>query len=152
MFQAYSAGKNIYSVDMMFSYIEIYKPKYKRVKVKKLLNNLELNCWGDPKKGRHYSPIMVIKDPSKKKYERDVERILNADLSYPIITNGKYVIDGIHRLTKAYLDDAERIKVYRFSNKQLAKFIINTNGDWDQVSQLTTFNYISLFHNRFTRK
>ena len=41
--------KNIYSIDMIFAYINLYKPKYIKVNVKDYLSTLELNCWGNPK-------------------------------------------------------------------------------------------------------
>lgn len=51
MVRTYSNGRKIYSVDMMFEYINIYKPKSKYIYITPtLLKNLEYKGWGDPKK------------------------------------------------------------------------------------------------------
>ena len=49
-YQTFSNNKNIYSVDMMFAYINIFKPKSIKIPISELLKNLEGKSWGDPKK------------------------------------------------------------------------------------------------------
>jgi hypothetical protein len=45
--QIFSDNKKIYSVDMMFAYINIFKPTYTKIKIDQLLHNLEYKGWGD---------------------------------------------------------------------------------------------------------
>jgi hypothetical protein len=62
MISTYSDGKNIYSIDLMFSYINIFKPKYKSIAVTELLHILNEKCWGDAyNKHKRYSALDVIK-------------------------------------------------------------------------------------------
>ena len=104
MVQTYSNNKKIYSVDMMFAYLNIFKPKSQQVEVNKLLHVLEFKGWGDPQKNIFYSALDVINHPKKNKtYKRELERIEQANLQYPIILdNSGFVIDGVHRLSKAF--------------------------------------------------
>ncbi len=49
-------------------------------------------------------------------WEREIRKIQEADYhSYPLLLIGEVVVDGIHRLTKAYIENATLIKVKRFS-------------------------------------
>jgi hypothetical protein len=41
MVQTFSDDKKIYSVDMMFAYIHIYKPKYNKINVEQFLKTLD---------------------------------------------------------------------------------------------------------------
>lgn len=82
-------------------------------------------------------------------YKQDIERIKNADLKYPIIIVDKHVIDGVHRLTRAYLEGKKKIKPYRFTKQQLKKFVIANEGEWGKVDGMEIHNYIQLFYKRF---
>ena len=73
MLRMYSFNNNIYSIDMMFAYINIFKPKHISMDIKDLLHNLEYKDWGDPIKNILYSPLEVLKKPNK--YSDDFERI-----------------------------------------------------------------------------
>lgn len=146
MVQHYSTGKNIYSVDMMMAYVNQFKPKPVKLKVSDLSNNLEYECWGNGSTIR-YSPLDVIKKP--KKYKDESRRIKKADLSYPIMIYGKFVIDGVHRLTKAYMKEIPTIKAYKFDSKLMKKFLINKDGDYKKVLQYDMEVYVRLFHKRF---
>lgn len=150
MVQTYSDGKYIYSVDMMFAYIEMYKPKYIERHFDDLLDALDYKGWGEPDKNVDFSPKDVLENP--KKYKKDYERIQNADLSYPIIiADGKkpHIIDGVHRLTKAYIKKKTTIKAYVFDKKILSKFIIAQYGEWDKIDALNTYDFIITFVKRF---
>ena len=69
---------------------------------------LELPFWSSlPKVGMTFdiSPLEVINNPEATPHQ--FERLMNADLSYPIdmlsYENRTWILDGIHRLAKAYL-------------------------------------------------
>jgi glutaredoxin len=150
MVQTTSIGKKIYSVDMMFAYINIFTPKYVEVKVNDYIFDLDYKGWGNPEKNISYSPKDVLENP--KKYSEDYLRIKNAELNYPIIIINGNIVDGIHRLTKAYLLNKKNIKAYTFDGKILNKFLINKNGDWNKVNKLNIYDYIELFYKRFIKK
>ena len=60
-YQTFSNNKNIYSVDMMFAYINIFKPKSIKIPISELLKNLEGKSWGDPKKKYIIQQWMLLK-------------------------------------------------------------------------------------------
>lgn len=136
----------------MFAYINLNKPVYDRIIVKTMKDTLKYPGWGDPTniKKRH-SAYDTIKNP--KKYKSDYERIKNADLKYPIImTETGYIVDGAHRIAKAYLNKEKTIKVYIFDEKLMKKFIIAKNGEWDKVDKMNVHNYIIEYIKNFKLK
>ncbi len=152
MVQTYSDDNKVYSVDMMFAYINLFKPSSTYIDINKILKTLEFKGWGDPKKNIYYSPMDVIKNPKNKKYANEMKRIKQADLKYPIILDGNNVVDGVHRLTKAYLSRKKKIKAYNFPKSLMNKFIIDRNKNWIKVDKLQTHDFIILFHKRFCNK
>lgn len=147
MVQSYSIGKKIYSVDMMFAYINIFKPKSTKVPVAKLVNALEYEGWGDPQEDIYYSAFDVLDNP--RKYKKEMARIKKANLQYPIIMDKKFIIDGVHRLTKAYIERRKTINAYIFDSKLMRKFLIDSDGNWDKVDSLDVHYFIQLFVKRF---
>ena len=147
MIQTYSNNKKIYSVDMMFAYLNIHKHPIINVPISKLLDTLEYKGWGNPSKNIYYSAIDVIKNP--KKYKNEINGIKKSNLKYPIIMDEKHIIDGVHRLSKAFLQDKKYIKAYIFDKNLMKKFLINNNGDWDKVYNLQTYEFIQLFYKKF---
>ena len=87
----------------------------------------------------YFDQLIVIKchkeiDELIEKYKNDYDRIINAELKYPIIMDTKgNIFDGVHRYFKAKILNKKYIKVYKFSDGLLNKFIIdknkNHNGD-----------------------
>ena len=146
MVQTFGDGKNIYSVDMMFAYINLFKPKSKSLKIKDLEYMLHQNTWGNPS-GLQITPIKVLENPQK--YKDHMRRIKKADLKYPIIVYDKFVIDGVHRLTKAYLEKKKIIKATVFTKDLLQKFKIAKYGDWSKVDKLQIHDYIQMFYEKF---
>lgn len=148
MVQTYSDGKTIYSVDMMFAYISVFKPRSRKIKVESYEKTLDFNGWGDPSKGVKYSPKDVLETPSK--FKDEINRIEKADMSFPIIVTSKgYVVDGVHRLTKAVMQNIKNMRAYTFDDETMRKFVINRNGNWKNVDAMRTDNFISLFYKRF---
>ena len=149
MVQTFSDNKKIYSVDMIFAYINIFKPKYVKVNVQNYLSTLEYNGWGNPKIKEFFSPKNVIDNP--KKYKEDYKRIMNSNLKFPIVIANNNIVDGVHRLTKAYLQKKKEIKAYIFDGELLEKFLIDKNKNLDKVDKLNTYDYIELFFKRFCK-
>lgn len=144
MAQIYSHGHKQYSVDMMFAYINIFGHDIVSLDIQDLHKNLKGKGWSN-RKGS-YSPLDVIAAPNR--YKRDAKRIRRADLSYPIIvTSDKSVIDGYHRLTKAYLKKMPSIDAYIFPKSLMKKFRIHASIK--QISKMKTFDFIELFFKRF---
>ena len=135
--------KTVYSVDMMFAYINIFKPEFIKIDIDQIKYDMNNKGWGDS----DVSVNDVLKNP--KKYKDDYDRIKNANLKFPIIinTNGK-IYDGVHRFTKAKLLNKKTIDVYIFDNELLKKFIINQTGNYNVKIEL--HEYIELFYKKFS--
>ncbi len=149
MVHTYSNSNRIYSVDMMLAYINIYKPKNLLVNINVIdyLHYLQYKCWSNTKNNKYYSPIDVINN--QRKYVEEYDKIINSDLKYPIIINKNNIIDGIHRLSKAYLLGKKKIKAYLFDDILLRKFLINNKGDFDKIDKFTISDFMVLFNRRF---
>jgi len=148
--QTYCDDKKVYSVDMMFAYINMFKPSHVEIKISDLTGALENKGWYDEKSKKRISAQDVINNPSK--YKPEVDRIRAANLKYPIIINNKMIVDGVHRLAKSHLLGKKTIKVYNFDNKLMKKFLISSNCDWQIVSTLEMSVFIELFCKRFCSK
>jgi len=132
-----------YSIDMLFAYINIFKPHSIKINVNDYLNFLEYKTWWvDSKKKISISPKDVIDNPIK--YKSQYERIKNANINYPIIIANNNIIDGYHRLAKAHMQNKKQIKAYIIDKVLLKKFVINKNN-----SKLSINDLIELFYQRF---
>ena len=145
---------NIYSVDMMIAYINIFKPKSKCVHISAFFPLLESKVWKDRERNKNYAPIEVISDP--RKYPTQINRINDANLDYPIIVektrNNTYpIIDGVHRITKAYISGKKKIKIYELTTAELKKFIIGKTNNWKKIDDIKRFEDIKMFYDRFCR-
>lgn len=145
--QTFSDNNKIYSVDMMFAYIHLFKPKHTLLEVSDFLSTLEYKGWGGIKKSIAYSPRDVLANP--KKYKNEIDMIEEADLKYPIIVHNGNIVDGVHRLCKSVLMNKRKIKAYEFDKALMAKFLINNEKDWDAVDNLKLHELIVLFVKRF---
>ena len=84
----------------MFLYVKTISSK--KLEIKNLLSQLKIKDWSN------FSPIQIVEN--KNISPNDYKRIINADLRYPIIINEKHkIIDGMHRLAKAYLKNKKKI-------------------------------------------
>lgn len=146
-----SYGKNIYSVDMMFAYVNLFKPKHKIVNIDLYTKSLKYPGWGHPtNKSQRYSAIDVINNP--KKYRKEMQQIRNANLKYPIIVVNKAVVDGMHRLAKTYLAKKKTIKAITFTKPLMRKFLINTSGNFKKADNIQEHELMQLFYKRFCKK
>ena len=72
--QTTSRGKNVYSVDLMFAYINIFKPRITKIKLNTINYDLHTKGWGEG----DISVNSVLKYPQK--YKDNYNRIINANL------------------------------------------------------------------------
>lgn len=140
--------KNVYSVDMMHAYINIFKPKVKTIKMNKINVNPDFKLWDTPD-GQFISMNDLIKSPDE--YPEHKLRVDNANLDYPIIIDKKYnIIDGAHRYLKSYLYNINTIKVIPFSEKLLKKFLLNSESFYNYDDK-DIYYFIELFYKRFKK-
>jgi hypothetical protein len=109
--QTCSDGENIYSIGMMFMYLEKFPKTSKKIALSDLFHVLEYKCWGDVE-GDRVSPLEVIKN--QKRFPKEAGVIQNSDLEFPIIISeeDQYVFDGRHRLAKASMMGLVEIDTY----------------------------------------
>ena len=142
--QTTSKGKNVYSVDLMFAYINIFKPEITKIKLDTINYNMDTKGWGEG----NISVNDVLKNP--KKYKDDYDKINYANLKYPIIMDIKgNILDGVHRYIKSKLLNKKIIKLYLFNDKLLNKFIINKTKNYN--TKLEINEYIELFYKNFVK-
>lgn len=143
--KTYHNNKNIFSVDMMLSYVNIFGHPKEKLPIDVFISQLEENVWGD------WSPMDVINKLHLKKYKDDAERIEKANLSNPVIVTGKHkIVDGYHRVAKAYLEGKKHVDVYVFNSDLMNKFIINRDMDFVKVHSHTNVHEIlELWAKRF---
>lgn len=143
----YTDDNFIYLVDLMFMYIKTITST--KIKLENMLPQLKIKDWGN------FSPMEVIKNKSIS--PEDYKRIIKADLRYPIIiTNDYKIIDGMHRLSKAFLLKKKYVRAYKIDDKTMDKFIISkrkgkewTANDWNYYESLTKKEIDELFTQRF---
>jgi len=143
----YTDDNFIYLVDLMFMYIKTITST--KIKLENMLPQLKIKDWGN------FSPIEVIKNKSVS--PEDYKRIIKADLRYPIIiTNDYKIIDGMHRLSKAFLLKKKYVRAYKIDDKTMDKFIISkrkgkkwNKSDWNYYESLTKRDIDNLFKERF---
>lgn len=153
----FADNNHIYLVDLMFMYIKHKKPLYTTINIKSLISQLKDKTWDCTinDKTTRCSPINVINN--KDKYVNHYNRIIKANLDYPIIMNKNgIIIDGVHRLSKAYLNNNDIINAYIFNNALMEQFIISTKtgkkwkeSDWDYYESLTIKEIRKLYNSRF---
>jgi hypothetical protein len=103
----------IYNVEILWKLTN--KLNTKKININKLTHNLNKVLWTivGKKRNKYITPNQVINDPFLS--PNDYCKILNAELKYPIIIyddDGDLdVLDGLHRLCKAYLLGYKTIKI-----------------------------------------
>lgn len=121
----------VYDIEKLWELTNDLIPQ--KILVNKLIYMLNELLWSDaegtdlPAPGNDISPMQVMQNPSLSKYHTDM--IKEADLSYPILllitTNGTLdVIDGLHRLSKAYMMRKKYISGVIIPDDILSKAIV----------------------------
>ena len=119
----YKHNNHLYLIDFMFLYVNKGNISSQKIDIHQLLPQLSRNVWNG------ISPMQIIEKtvPTEKKdiSIEHAERIKKTDIQYPIIINTNYdIIDGMHRLVKAYLLEQEYIEAYIFNDDLMDKFMI----------------------------
>ena len=117
---------------MMLCYINTQGHQKEKLPIDIFIPQLNEKVWTP------WSPMDVIEKPHLKKYKDDAERIEKANLAYPVIVTGKHIIvDGYHRIAKAYLEKKKYVDVYIFDSELMNKFILDKNMDIHKVHDNT---------------
>ena len=87
-----------------------------------LLHNLDYDSWDD-QNNDPITPRDVLNN--RNNYKRHWHRIDAADLQYPIVVMDDDIVDGLHRLCKAVLEDYEYILVVQITHAELDSININ---------------------------
>lgn len=145
MVHTYSDNDKIYSVDMMIAYVNIFECHSKTILVEDYVDLLKLKCWR--KNSKKYTPLDVLNNPEL--YEYDYEKIINADVNYPVIIHDNNIIDGMHRLSNAYMMGRKHLKAYIFNDDLIKKFLIDKKGNYSKIKSLKIHDFIELFYKKF---
>lgn len=143
--KTYNDEKYIYSVDMMLTYVNTHKLPIEKVNLQENLWQIQQNVWGE------YSPSDVLQHPEKKKYAENIQRIHQADLSYPILMTSKYqIIDGYHRFLKAMQKGETTIKAYILEPSILRKCILRKDLNYKKLHETTEIHdVLEIYVRRF---
>jgi len=130
--RTFTMDKRKYSVDRLFKITK--NIKVHKVPVIDLVTHLKNKSWEHKREGvADIAPIEVIDTPKKnRKFAKHHTRILNADMDYPILIyntdSSTVVVDGLHRLSRAYMEKHPTIKVRYVTDKQLKKVLISDDN------------------------
>jgi disulfide oxidoreductase YuzD len=146
-FKTFHNYKSIYSVDMMLCYINTHGHKKQKLLVEDFVPQLKEKGWGQ------WSLMDVIEKMHLKKYKEDAERIKKANLEYPIIVTGNHsIVDGYHRIAKAYLEKKKHIDAYVFDSELMNKFILSKDMNFIKVHTDTEIHtLLELWTKRFCK-
>ena len=128
MANTYSDFTGTYCVDSIFGWVNTNCSKWVDLKVKEFLPYVQLDTWGESSDSITSNLQHFMEDDSTK------ERVLRADLSYPIVvTNDNKIIDGIHRVFKAIYEGRETISSIFINQSVLNTFKINVIESFPQT-------------------
>jgi hypothetical protein len=145
-----------YSVDRLFKITK--NIKIHKIPISELVHHLKYKSWEYKNEGvADISPLDVLENPKKnKRYVKHYNRIINADMQYPILVyvvkndddnadadisnsnnqESTVIVDGLHRLSRAFMEKHPTIDVRYVTNKQLEKVFI-TNVDSSGQTRLS---------------
>jgi hypothetical protein len=145
--RTYRNSKHIYSVDMMIAYVNIFKYPITSIPIEEFRSQLHENIWGEK---TPLTPMQVIEKIHLKKYASNAERIHKADLSYPIFVDSTHrILDGYHRVSKAYIEDKKEIHAYVFDANLMKKFILVKDLDFEKLNKLSISDFLELWSKHF---
>ncbi len=116
---AFSSYGITVNVEKLFSFAD--KLQVLEIPVKDLKDRLYDKVWDDEREDNdpegNFAPIDAF-DKRKQggRYDYHYQKALKADLKYPIIIWKGKVVDGVHRLLKAYIQKDKTIKVVEFKS------------------------------------
>lgn len=123
----FASDKGTYIIDLMFVYVNDYKPRRTKINLLYLLHHLYEGIWLDDESDDYISPISVILNPGAPQFSHHIKRIRGADYNkYPIFVlydKDEYtIVDGYHRLAKCVMNKDKEIPAYVFTAKEMAMF------------------------------
>ena len=147
-------NNGMYLVDLMFLYINNHNITSKKFLVSRFLKYLRTKGWGVEYGKERYSAMDVINNSKGYGQNKDYDKIMKADLRYPIILDEKLnIVDGIHRLAKAYVLDKKYIRAYVFNKELMDKFKVGSGksfkSDHNYYKSLTKKKIEQLYKDRF---
>jgi hypothetical protein len=118
--QVYCEDGSCYDVEKLIN--EVKGNSVTRVKVADLASQLEENAWGDD--SVYVSPMGVMREPLLNiNHKVHMRRIQTANMEHPLLirfTDGK-LIDGYHRLARAYRSNTKYVDVIYIQEEQFEK-------------------------------
>ena len=153
MAKIYNREKNVYSVDLMIAYVGLFKLEPIEIDIERMRPSMNLPYWLS-KRGKtmvRLSPAQAIENPDE--YPEHKKKIESADLRYPIMIHEDYhLIDGAHRLVKAFSEERKTIRAYMFSDELMEKFIVNKEGNINIGRFISVAQQIHIFYKRFANQ
>ena len=145
--KTYRDTKHIYSVDMMIAYVNMFKHPVTTIPTESFYSQLTENIWGE---ATPITPLQVIEKIHLKKYAANAERIHSADLSYPIFVDSSHrILDGYHRVSKAYIEGKKNVRAYVFDAELMKKFILVKTLDFGKLNSLSIYEILELWSKNF---
>ena len=121
--QVYSDGNNIYDIGLLID--TVAHNQVRNIKIKDYKCRLfDKTVWGT--KERPLSPMDVINNPTfNKDNVKHMQKIRTADMSKPILIRLEtgLIVDGYHRLSRAFLQGDERISAKYVAEEQMRNAI-----------------------------
>jgi hypothetical protein len=155
MIQTFSTNGETYSVDTLQGWCNSYG-QYVKIDLSEVVHVLDHDSWMDGR-GDTLKPMEVINNPTT--YKDHYDRITGANLTYSIMVsekpskrnNKRFVIDGIHRVAKAYIDGQSKMWATYVPSSIMDCATISSYG-----SNVTAYSMVddpvSHFRNRFNAR
>ena len=94
----------------------------------------------------------VLEKMEMKKYQANAKRIREANMSYPIIVTGSHtIVDGYHRVAKAYMEGKKEIRAYVFDAALMKKCMLVKGMDFGKLNGLAVYDIVELWNKRFCK-
>jgi hypothetical protein len=118
--------------------------KIRDVNASSLFKFLTQKSWSYRISHEHdYSPMEIIKNP--KLSPLHANRIKTADIKFPILLhndgNEIKIIDGLHRLARAYIDKTKVVRTRNVTKKQLKKAVSTSTPQKEELKRLGYYLY-----------